>query len=345
MISEISIEEYFKCFGKVPLVDVRSPSEFSKGHISGANSLPIFSDDERAHIGTVYLKQSQEKALQLGHDYANPKSEFLISGSKNVAPDKIIAVHCWRGGMRSHAFAEYLESSGFNVVYVIKGGYKAFRNLVLHSFNENYRLYILGGYSGSGKTRILKFLKADGWQVIDLEEIANHKGSVFGGIGTTPQPTTEQFENNLFFRLKQMDITNPVWLEDESIKIGSVQIPNSFYKKMVEAPVFFLEIPKEERAKFLATEYALCDKAALTAALQKITKRLGDQNTRNALKLLDDENHYEVALTALLYYDKAYFEVLSGRDQKLVYKINLKNTNHQYNANVVQEFFESKIHE
>jgi tRNA 2-selenouridine synthase len=345
MISEIGIEEYFKSFEKVPLIDVRSPSEFSKGHIPGSNSIPLFSDEERAHIGTVYLKQSQEEALKLGYDYANPKSEYFISGSKSVAPHNIAAVHCWRGGMRSHTFAEHLQSNGFKEVYVIKGGYKAYRNYVLDSFNEDCSLFILGGYTGSGKTEILKFLKAEGMQVIDLEEIAHHKGSAFGGIGNTAQPTYEQFENNLFFQLQQLDHTKPIWLEDESIKIGSVQIPNSFYKKMYEASVFFLEIPREERAKFLTAEYASCDKAALATALKKISKRLGDENTRNALEFLENNNYYEVAMTTLNYYDKAYREVLSGRDQKFVYTINLKNTDHQKNTKIIKDFFESKIYE
>lgn len=342
MISEISIEEYFNSFNKVPLIDVRSPSEFSKGHIPGANNIPLFSDEERAHIGIVYLKQSQEEALKLGFDYANPKSKYYISTSRELAPDNVIALHCWRGGMRSYTFAEHLQSNGFKNVYIIKGGYKAFRNYVLNSFNEDYNLFILGGYTGSGKTEILKFLKIEGIQVIDLEEIAHHKGSAFGGIGNTAQPTYEQFENNLFWQMHQMDRSKPIWLEDESIKIGSVQIPNSLYKKMYEAPVFFLEIPREERAKFLTAEYANCDKTALAVAIQKISKRLGDLNTRKALEWLEKDNFYKVVVIALSYYDKSYKEVLSHRNPELVYVLELKNTNHRKNALILKEIIEIK---
>lgn len=343
MITEISIEEYFDTYGDTPLIDVRSPSEFSKGHIPGAHNIPLFSDEERTQIGTVYVKQSQNEGLKLGYDYAVPKSEYYVSSAKNISQDYKVAVHCWRGGMRSRTFAEHLEKNGFKKIFLIKGGYKAFRNFVLSSFEKDSRFIILGGYTGSGKTEILKILGTQGMQVIDLEEIANHKGSAFGGIGKNPQPTYEQFENNLFSEWNKLDRTKSILLEDESIKIGSVQLPNSFYKKMFDAPVIFLDIPKEERAKFLTADYSLDDKAALKLALTKISKRLGDQNTKRALKYLEENNFYEVALTTLSYYDKAYREVLSGRDQRLVFPINLKTVNHEKNSNIIKEFIKLSV--
>jgi tRNA 2-selenouridine synthase len=343
MICEINIEEYFQKFAEVPLIDVRSPSEFIKGHIPGSFSIPLFSDEERAHVGTVYLKKSQEEALKLGYDYANPKSDYYISSSKEIAKSNKVAVHCWRGGMRSQTFAKLLEENGFSELFVINGGYKAFRKYALDSFKRDALLCVIGGYTGSGKTEILKFLKEDGLQVIDLEELANHKGSVFGGIGKGSQPTTEQFENNLFIQWNKMDSSKQVILEDESQRIGSVTIPTDLFKKILEEPIFFLEVPKKERAKFLVKEYASCEKAKLSRAISMITKRLGDQNTRLALEFLGKDKFYEFVLIVLNYYDKSYKEVLSHRDPKLVHTIKLNDTNHKKNAAILTELIEKVI--
>ena len=216
MISEITLEEYFSKHNNLPIIDVRSPVEFQKGHISHAHNIPIFSDEERAEIGTVYAKQSPEKAMKLGYEYIQPKLENYILESKKVAPQKEVVVHCWRGGMRSHAFAEHLSSHGFTKVYLLTGGYKAYRNYVLQSFSKEAKLFILGGFTGSGKTEILNFLREDGLQIIDLEALANHKGSAFGGIGKLNQPTSEQFENNLFQEWNKLDFSNKIFLEDTS---------------------------------------------------------------------------------------------------------------------------------
>jgi len=341
MISEINIEDYLQSFADIPTIDVRSPSEFLKGHIPGATSIPLFSDEERAHIGTVYLRQSQEGAMRLGYKYANPKSEYYISKAREIAPQNKAVIHCWRGGMRSLTFAELLEKNGFSEVFVINDGYKAFRKYALDSFKRIARLCILGGYTGSGKTEILNLLIEEGIQVIDLEKLANHKGSVFGGINKGTQPTTEQFENDIFWQWDKMDLSKPIFLEDESQSIGSVNIPVNLFGRMNEEPVIFLEIPKEERAKFLVTEYADCDRIALAAAIKKISKRLGDLNTRKALEWLEKENFYEVALLTLSYYDKSYKEVLLHRNPKLVHTIKLKDTNHKENAKIVKEIIKN----
>lgn len=252
MISEISIEEYFSHLNNIPVIDVRSPLEFQKGHVPFAHNIPLFSNEERAHIGTVYAKQSQEKALKLGYEYVEPKLENFIAESEKVAPLKEVAVHCWRGGMRSHAFAEHLSSHGFNKVYLIAGGYKSYRNYVLQSYNKEVKLIIIGGYTGSGKTEILKQLHEDGLQVIDLEAIANHKGSAFGRIGKLNQPTSEQFENNFFHEWNKLDFSKYILLEDESFSIGSVNLPNALYKKMCDAPLFSLIFLKKNVQSFLS---------------------------------------------------------------------------------------------
>ncbi len=342
MISEISIEEHFSHLNNIPVIDVRSPLEFQKGHIPFAHNIPLFSDEERAHIGTVYAKQSQEKALKLGYDYVQPKLENFIVESQKIAPQKEVVVHCWRGGMRSHAFAEHLSSHGFNNVYLIIGGYKSYRNYVLQSFNKDVKLIILGGYTGSGKTEILKQLCEDGMPVLDLEAIANHKGSAFGGIGQSQQPTSEQFENNLFHEWNKLNFSKYLLLEDESFSIGSVNLPSALYKKMCEAPLLFIDIPKDERAKFLVSEYANIDKQALTDALKRISKRLGDENTKAAIEFLEKENYYEVAMITLKYYDKAYHEVLTHRESSTVFTIKLNNVNYKENAIVLKKYLYNK---
>jgi tRNA 2-selenouridine synthase len=345
MISEITIEEYFSQHYNIPVIDVRSPVEFQNGHISHAHNVPIFSDEERAHIGTVYAKQSQEKALKLGYEYIQPKLESFIFESEKIAPQKEVAVHCWRGGMRSHAFAEHLSSHGFAKVYLFIGGYKAYRNYVLQSFNKDVKLFIIGGFTGSGKTEILNFLRKDGLQMIDLEALANHKGSAFGGIGKLNQPTSEQFENNLFQEWNKLDFSKKIFLEDESFSIGSVNLPIALYKKMCDAPLLFIDIPKEERAKFLVSEYANIDKQALAEALRRISKRLGDQNTRNALEFLEKENYFEVAMITLKYYDKAYREVLDHRESKNIFTLKLNKTDHRENAMFLKKYFDTIIYE
>ena len=175
MLTEITIEDYLSDANEIPLIDVRSPGEYKKGHISGAINIPLFNDEERAQVGTMYVQQNREKAIALAYKIVEPKRQFFIEEAQKAAANNKLAVHCWRGGMRSKAFAEHIESNGINEVYIISRGYKAFRKHVLDSFEINCNLNILGGYTGSGKTEILKQLKACGEQVIDLEALANHK--------------------------------------------------------------------------------------------------------------------------------------------------------------------------
>ena len=180
----------------VPLADVRTPAEFAHGHVPGAFNLPLFSDEERVSIGTTYKQVGKEAAILLGFDLTGPKWSGFIKQALEMAPEKKIAVHCWRGGMRSGAMAWALDIYGFEV-YQVEGGYKQYRRWVLDQFEATYALFILGGMTGSGKTRILHELRSLGQQVIDLEELAQHRGSSFGSMNKLVQPTQEQFENNL----------------------------------------------------------------------------------------------------------------------------------------------------
>lgn len=330
MIHEIDIEEALSL--KLPVIDVRSPGEFRRGHISGAFNIPLFSDQERAAVGTAYKQESREKAIELGHEFVEPKLRSFIDRAMEAAAGSKVIVHCWRGGMRSEAFADHLHKNGFDEVYRVGGGYKAFRNHVLKQFEEPVRLYVLGGYTGSGKTFILDELHKKGEQIIDLEGMANHKGSAFGGIGQEEQPSVEHFENMLHFRLREMDPKRPVWVEDESINIGSVQLPLAFYQQMQDAPLFFVEVPPEERVHHLVEEYAGYDNIKLASSIKRIAKRLGGLRKKHALQALEKGEYDRVAEIALKYYDKLYKKGLKKRAEEEVIRISLKNTDHANNA-------------
>ncbi len=330
MVSEINVDAAL--FLNWPIIDVRSPVEYEHGHIPGAVNIALFSDEERAHVGTVYKQESSEAAIAIGYQYVTPKLEAFIADALKVAPEGKVIVHCWRGGMRSESFAKHLADNGFSDVQKIIGGYKAYRNHVLDQFTIPANLKVLGGFTGSGKTHILSELKKFGNQVIDLEGMANHKGSAFGGIDQAKQPTTEQFENNLSAQWSTLNLNEPIWIEDESHTIGGVRIPLALYEQMRASNVYFIDIPKEERAKHLVTEYAQCDNQLLTDSINKISKRLGGLNVKNAITFLEEENYYEVAMISLSYYDKSYLKGINKRKSEVVKRISLPTTSHYENA-------------
>ena len=344
MLKEIEINRGLKLAKDIPIIDVRSPAEFEKGHIPGATNIPLFSNSERAHVGTVYKKQSKEQAMKIGLKYVEPKLNYFIEKAKKLAPNKRIIVHCWRGGMRSKAFAKHLHDNGFEDVSTLIGGYKAFRNYALYSFCTKAKLCTLGGYTGSGKTYILYQLREMGEQIIDLEGLANHKGSAFGGIGQEKQPTIEQFENNLFWKWKNLNYSKTIWVEDESHRIGSVNIPMNFYENMKENPVLFVDIPQSERIKHLVKEYATCPKKELAISIEHISKRLGGENVKKALQYLESNNFDFIAEITLKYYDKYYLRGLNKREnQKNTFKLNLPEIDFNLNAIQIKEFYNENI--
>lgn len=329
----ISIDYYFNNLSHIPIIDVRSPGEFAQGHIPNATNIELFTDEERAVVGTAYKKESKERAFEIGFEYVKPKLSDFISKSVSVAPNKEVAVHCWRGGMRSNAFADHLIENGFEKVYVIEKGYKAFRHYVLKFFEKPFNLKILGGYTGSGKTEILHALSKKGQQVIDLEGLASHRGSAFGGIDLPPQPTTEQFENNLFSVVRSLNHQLPIWIEDESRLIGQVVIPAAFYAKMIAMPVYFLEVPLKQRCKHLVTTYAGLNPDQLVAAINRITKRLGFDNAKFAQEALENKNYHKVVEITLFYYDKFYLKGLQKRENSNILEFKISSVNPEETAN------------
>ncbi len=323
---------------KFPVIDVRSPSEFLQGHIPGAFNIALFDDEERKKVGTLYKNSGKESSVLLGLDIVGPKMSGFVKAASNIAVEKEVLLHCWRGGMRSSSMAWLFETAGFKVS-VLDGGYKAYRRFIRQKLEENIKLVVLSGKTGSGKSDILAYIARAGEQVIDLEGIAHHKGSAFGAFGQESQPTTEQFENNLYLELSKFDLSRPVWVEDESRAIGLISIPDPFYKRIRQSFVVFLDIPKEIRVKRLVKEYALFNKELLEAAVLRITKRLGGSNTKIAIEAIK-KNDFETAASILLsYYDKAYLKGLSIRDPGKVIKLELKEDNPKMNAEIVLKYF------
>jgi tRNA 2-selenouridine synthase len=261
----------------------------------------------------------------------------------NLQPSTIL-LHCWRGGMRSAGVAWLLDLYGFKV-YTLVGGYKAYRNWVLQQFEKEYHFKIIGGYTGSGKTLLLHALAKENNATIDLEGLANHKGSALGALGQQPQPTQEMFENLLAQELENRQQTgqyhlykessklkeptlnppsdretfepstlNPIWLEDESQRIGNLQIPMPLWRTMRKSKVYFFDIPFEERLNYLTEEYGVQKKDELVTAIMRIQKRLGGLETKTAINFLLENNFKESFRILLTYYDKYYMKGLYNRE-------------------------------
>jgi len=341
MVQRISIGDYLSGQPLLPLVDVRTPAEYESGHIPGAVNIPLFSNEERAKVGTLYKRASVDRAYEEGYRFVTPKLDWFVQESRKVAVDGQVVVYCWRGGMRSKSFADHLSENGIGEVFVIEGGYKAFRQHALESFEQPEVIHVLGGYTGSGKTRVLKELERMGEQVIDLEGIAHHKGSAFGSIGETEQRKNEHFTNLLFWEWRKLDFARSVWLEDESIHIGRVFIPENLFERMRQATLYFLKIPKEQRARLLVEVYAGIDSEKLAGSVRKISKRLGGQRTAEALEALERNDYYEAAIITLNYYDKFYLKGLNRRDQEKVVLIESGTTDAAENAESIQRLVQT----
>ncbi len=305
----------------LPIIDVRSPGEFTHGHIPGAVNVPLFESDERAVVGTLYKQTGRDAAVLEGLRIVGPKLAGIVERAAALAPDRRIAVHCWRGGERSGSVAWLLDKAGFRDVYTLKGGYKAFRQLVLGSFGTLPRLHILGGYTGTGKTELLRQLKILGEPVIDLEALANHKGSSFGMLGEAPQPSQEHFENLLWAAFRAAPIAQAVWLEDESRKIGRLVLPAPLYEALRSARLFFVNMPQEERVLRLVEDYGRFPVDELGSAVERIGKRLGPQHAKAALQALHAGELATVARLTLNYYDRTYAHGLMQRDRTAVVQL------------------------
>lgn len=312
MIEQITIDEWISQSALLPLADVRSPVEFEHGHVPGAFSLPLFDNEERAQVGIRYKQSGRPDAVLLGFELAGPKWAGLIRQALKRVPGKKMALHCWRGGMRSSTLAWALSLYGFEV-YVITGGYKEYRRWAIRQFEKPRDLRLLGGKTGSGKTRILHRLQAMGEQVIDLEELAQHQGSSYGSMNKMVQPTQEQFENDLGWQLAQTNPDRPLWLEDECRKIGRRGIPVPLWEQMRNAPLVDLQVPLANRLNNLLTDYGCLDPDFLVECTERIHKRLGPLQTKQAITAIRENRMADFIKIATVYYDKAYHNDLEKR--------------------------------
>jgi len=319
LIRQLSINEFLQQSASHLVLDVRSEGEYGHGHILHATNLPLFNNEERKIIGTAYKQKGKNEAILLGLDYVGKKmSEFVRFVQPKVNDNKVF-VHCWRGGMRSGSMAWLLNLFGYEV-YVLTGGYKAYRHHVLEQIGQKFKLIVIGGKTGSGKTDVLLKLKAMGEQVIDLEALANHKGSAFGALGLPPQPSTEHFENLLAEEIKHFDLGKQVWIEDESKSVGRVFIDLNLWNNMRTSPVFVIELPLEVRLQRLVRDYGEQATAGLEEAITNIKRRLGNEQWKNAIDAVQARDFAGAAKITLYYYDKAYDKGLSMKETKEIFR-------------------------
>ena len=342
MMKKIDIEDFLELSGSLPVVDVRSPGEFDQGHIPGAHNLPLFSDEERAAVGKIYKNSGKEASVLKGLDIVGPKMSGFVKQAGRIAREKRLLMHCWRGGMRSESMAWLLETAGFHVK-VLTGGYKAYRKFIREKLGSVSGLIIISGKTGTGKTEILLEMRKQGVQVVDLEGLAHHKGSAFGALGEAPQPTSEQFENDLFGIMAKLDAGRPVFLEDESRSIGKVIVPEPFFNKMRTAPVIRIEMEKILRIERLVKDYAHFQKAHLIDSVRKIQKKLGGQNAKTIVEAIETGDFETAIDRVLVYYDKTYTYGLEKRDPQKIRTIESHTPDAAENARLVLEAFKQGI--
>jgi tRNA 2-selenouridine synthase len=332
-VKTVDTEHFLELSKFHPILDVRSPGEFSHAHIPGAFSFPLFSDDERKVVGTSYKQVSRQEAIKIGLEYFGPKMRTMVENAEFIAKNSgnnTLLIHCWRGGMRSAAIAWLMNLYGFDV-YLLAGGYKAFRKWVLTYFEENQLpLIVIGGYTGSGKTEVLQALQSKGELVIDLEDIAGHRGSAFGNLGLPDQPGVEQVENNLAIKIKNTKFqlssseNKWVWVENESRRIGNVNLPVAFYDNLKNAPYLSLKVPFEVRLDTILKNYGNFPIELLENAILRIRKRMGNDQNGMAIKQLKDNNIRGCFEILLSYYDK-YYNKSSSMNGRKPMEIDLKS--------------------
>lgn len=323
---KLDINSFLEKSLTLPVFDVRSPAEFEHGHIPGALNLPLFTDEERAIVGTLYAQKGSSEAIMKGLELTGPKMKEYAAKAMELAPGKELLLHCWRGGMRSNSMAWLLNTAGMKA-YTLEGGYKTYRQYVRTYFSKHFQLIVIGGMTGSGKTEVIETIASLGKQVIDLEGLAGHKGSAFGNIGLPSQHSTEQFENDLFTRLRQLNPEEPIYIEDESLAIGHIFIPQSFFEQMSSAPLFNLIVPSEQRVKRLVETYAGGNNNDLIEGVKHIERRLGLENTARAIDCIHNNQMDEAVKIILQYYDKIYAHGAHWEKRKEVKEIEITHEN------------------
>jgi tRNA 2-selenouridine synthase len=317
------------------LIDVRSPGEFDNGHIANAFSMPLFSNEERAIIGTLYKKEGRKKAMLEALNYYGINVKHIVEQvferikvNPQLNQTEVI-VYCWRGGMRSSVVCWMLNLFGINTMQ-LKGGYKSYRRFVISQFDKDYPFIILGGKTGSAKTELLQDLANNNTQTINLEHLANLK------------VTQEHFDNLLAEALIACKPDKPIWIEDESQRIGDINIPNHIWNQMRQAEVYYLDIPVNARLKKIMHDYGLFDIELLVQSTLRLRKRLGGLDTQNCIKYLYEGNLEEAFRILLNYYDKAYQKSTARRESHKVIIIPSSTVDAKENSKLINHAFNKR---
>ena len=294
------------------IIDVRSPKEFQIDHIPSAVNMPVLTDTQRAETGRIYKQVSPFEARKLGASYISHNiSIHLKNGLLKKNKDFKPLIYCWRGGQRSGAFNRILSEIGWQT-YQLKGGYKAYRQGVisqLSDFSDSIKLVRLAGYTGAGKTKVLNVLRQKGEQVIDLEQLAGHRGSLLGKIKNKKQPSQKQFESDILSIIHKMSNSKHIYVESESSTIGNLVLPGPFWQKLKHAPFIWLEVPLESRSEFLLEEYScLTEHSETLIQLLDLIKRKGDCELAALIAENISRCEWKVVAENLLsgYYDPSY---------------------------------------
>lgn len=292
------------------IIDVRSPGEFALDHVPGAINLPVLDDAERAEVGAIYVQESRFKANRIGAAYVAANIARHLRGAlADKPPEFRPLIYCWRGGSRSNGMATILSQIGWRTT-VLTGGYRTYRRWVseqLYDADPAWRLVLLDGGTGSGKTEMLGRLARRGLQVLDLEGLAEHRGSLFGGFHGQAQPSQKMFESRLLAALLALDPARPVVTEAESSKIGDRMVPPTLWRAMEVAPRIELTAEPAERAAYLAATYGEVVASDLEAAFARLPTYPGQKRLENWRRLVADRAYAELAQALIeLHYDPAY---------------------------------------
>lgn len=336
MVETIEIDKFLEMKESITPVDVRSPIEFDHSRVPGSINIPLFSNEERASIGWTYKHKGQEEAIRLGESYAVPKIPSYLEQAELHSENGEVIVLCARGGMRSSRFSDFLSENGFKVFRLNKG-YKNYRRHVLGSFQKKLNLTVLAGKTGCGKTEILEKLSEMKEQVIDLEGFASHRGSAFGTIGYGMQPSTEYFENRLFETIGHFKTQKRIWVEDESLNIGKIFLPQEFYDQMKEAPQVLVNMDRESRISRLCEDYGQSGSIPLKAGLEKIRKKLGMENYSKAVAALDSGRMADAVSIVLGYYDKCYDYSMALKNRRTLFRIESGNGDIEAAASAIMD--------
>lgn len=299
-------------------IDVRTPSEYNRAHIPGAVNLPLFSDEERVEVGTVYVQKSREDAIKLGLDLVGAKLGDLVRETERLAgaPSSAseLSLYCARGGMRSQSVAWLLSLYGWRV-RTLPGGFKAYKHRLKEYTGRGLPLVVLSGPTGAGKTDLLHILRERGCQTLDLEGLALHRGSAFGYLPGVEQPSDEMLRCLIIDALEEFDFSRPIFTESESLKIGRASLPEEFFQELGRSDYILVDTPRAVRAERIAELYGSLDKEFLRESFRKIEKRIGGTNRRLAEEALERGDLTAPIQIALDYYDKAY-----ARSESAIYQ-------------------------